>query len=99
MTLLPVRLVLAAGAAEVHLRRRFPRLMWALTPHPPERDQPLAELQRIESDPAYRAVFLAGLDAAIAERHAGRATELEEMAAAADRLRSLVQPGNGERAL
>ncbi|MEU9008537.1 hypothetical protein AB0D12_01850 [Streptomyces sp. NPDC048479] len=97
MKLLPVRLVLAAGAVEVHLRQRFPRIMWALTPRPEPYD-PFAELQRIESDPMYRALFFAELDTAIAERNAERTTELEEIAAAADRLRNLVQPGNGERA-
>ncbi|TQK49781.1 hypothetical protein FBY35_0043 [Streptomyces sp. SLBN-118] len=99
---LPVRIVLAAGAAEVHLRQRFPRIMWALTPHRPERDQPFAELQRIESDTAYRALFLARLDAAIAERSAEQAAELnafvDAVEAAAEQLRNLVRPDNGERA-
>jgi hypothetical protein len=102
VTLLPVRLVLAVGAAEVRVRQRFCRIMWALTPHPPERVQPFAELHRIESDPKYRALFLAGLDAAIAERNAEQGAELEAfldgMEAAADQLRNLVRPDNGERA-
>ncbi|MFD5780864.1 hypothetical protein [Streptomyces sp. NPDC126933] len=65
-----VRLVLAAGAVEVHLRQRFPRIMWALTPHPPAHDQPFVEPH----------AFLDGVDAA------------------ADQLRNLVRPDNGERA-
>ncbi|MFD4141589.1 hypothetical protein [Streptomyces sp. NPDC058572] len=102
MKFLPVQLVLAMGAAEVHLRHSFPRIMWALTPHPPEGDQPFADLQRIESDPAYRALFLAGLDAAIAERNAEHVAELnafvDVVKEAAGELRNLVGPDNGERA-
>ncbi|MCP3822357.1 hypothetical protein NLX86_31010 [Streptomyces sp. A3M-1-3] len=102
MKLLPVRLVLAAGAAEVHMRQRFPRIMWALTPHLPETDEPSAELQRIDSDPEYRALFLAGLDAEIERRNAERAAELQAFAdaldVAADVLRTVLRPDNGERA-
>jgi hypothetical protein len=76
--------------------------MWALTLHPPERDQPFAEPQRIESDPEYRALFLAGPDAAITERSAEHVTELDAFVdgveAAADRLPNLVGTDNGERA-
>ncbi|MFD5031296.1 hypothetical protein ACFWM0_12880 [Streptomyces sp. NPDC058405] len=55
---------------EGHLRQRFPRIMWALTPHPPAHDQPFVEPH----------AFLDGVDAA------------------ADQLRNLVRPDNGERA-
>ncbi|MFJ1592040.1 hypothetical protein ACIOD0_17575 [Kitasatospora albolonga] len=48
---------------EILLRLRFPRLMWALTPRPPERGRPFAELVRIESDSAHRALFYAELGA------------------------------------
>ncbi|MEU3133843.1 hypothetical protein ABZ691_13625 [Streptomyces sp. NPDC006854] len=55
-------------------------------PHP----YPLAELVRIESDPAYRALFCAELDAAIQDRFANRAAVLAEARAVAARLRALV---------
>lgn len=97
MKFLAVRLVLAAGAAEVHLRRHFARIMWALTPHP-ESDEPFAGLQRIESDPEYRALFLAGLDAAIVQCEGERTADLRQIEAAADQLRNLVRTDNGERA-
>ncbi|WP_052874796.1 hypothetical protein [Streptomyces sp. NBC_01439] len=84
----PVRLALAAGAAEVRLRQLFPRIMWALTPSSPERDEPFAEMQRIESDPEYRALFLAGLDAAI----------VQNAEAAVDELRNAIRPDTEERA-
>ncbi|MEU3066881.1 hypothetical protein ABZ712_08160 [Streptomyces sp. NPDC006906] len=63
-------------------------------PHPGPRPDPdpypLAELVRIESDPAYRALFCAELDAAIQDRFANRAAVLAEARAAAARLRALV---------
>ncbi|MET7868754.1 hypothetical protein [Streptomyces cyaneofuscatus] len=80
------------------LRVRAARLTWALTRRRPEPEAPFAELQRIESDPAYRALFLAQLDAAITDRDAEREAVLHEIEAAADRLRRLVGPGDGERA-
>ncbi|MCX4826188.1 hypothetical protein OG883_41720 [Streptomyces sp. NBC_01142] len=72
--------------------------MWALAPRPSKRDEPFVELQRIESDPEYRALFLAGLDAAIVQRNAEHAAEMQRIEAAADHLRNLFRPGNGERA-
>lgn len=100
MKFLPVCLALAAGAAEVNLRQRFPRTMWALTPSPPERDAPFAEVQRIDSDPEYRALFLAGLDIEIQRRDGERAAELQALIdgldTAAERLRTLVRPDDGE---
>ncbi|OON74878.1 hypothetical protein [Streptomyces tsukubensis] len=61
MKLLPVRLVLAAGAAEVHLRRRFPRLMWVVVPRSgAPSDEPFAQLQRIEAELAYNELFFGG---------------------------------------
>ncbi|MEV1047906.1 hypothetical protein [Streptomyces sp. NPDC049916] len=91
---LRVRLHLALGAAEIHLRVRFPGLTSALTRRLRRGVVPFAELVRIESDPAYRALFCAELDAAIAERYAVRtevAEEVEEVEAAADRLRALLR--------
>ncbi|OON74411.1 hypothetical protein [Streptomyces tsukubensis] len=74
-----VRLALVTGAMEVHLRRRFPRLMWALVPRPAVRDKPFAELQRLESEPEFREVFSAQLDAAIIARWAERAAESDAL--------------------
>ncbi|WCD88019.1 hypothetical protein KPP03845_104420 [Streptomyces xanthophaeus] len=52
-------------------------------PEPSEEDRPLAELRRIESDPAYRALFLARLDTAIVRREAERVAFAAAAAAAA----------------
>ncbi|MFD3698976.1 hypothetical protein ACFWUZ_23035 [Streptomyces sp. NPDC058646] len=60
-------------------------------PEPSEEDRPLAELRRIESDPAYRALFLSRLDTAIAGREAERDAFAAAVAAAADRLRGLLR--------
>ncbi|MFE8912206.1 hypothetical protein [Streptomyces globisporus] len=63
-----------------------------MNPHP----HPLAELVRIESDPAYRNLFCAELDAAVQDRFANRATVMAEVQAAAARLRALIlhsEPG------
>ncbi|MFE2976656.1 hypothetical protein [Streptomyces sp. NPDC059258] len=59
-----------------------------MNPHP--HPHPLAELVRIESDPAYRALFCAELDAAIVDLFANRAAVVAEVRAAADLLRALV---------
>ncbi|WP_327385690.1 hypothetical protein [Streptomyces sp. NBC_01207] len=72
----PVRLALAVGAAEVHLRHRFPRIMWALTPRSPAREEPFAELQRMEWDPAFRALFRAELNALIVQSAEAAVTDL-----------------------
>ncbi|MYX13589.1 hypothetical protein GTY67_09145 [Streptomyces sp. SID8374] len=93
-----VRLALALGAAEVHLRLRLPRLMWALTRRPAVRETPFAELVRIESDPAYRALFCAELDAALHDRFAARTAMVEEIEAATERLKALIRHGDHERA-
>ncbi|MEU3322088.1 MULTISPECIES: hypothetical protein [unclassified Streptomyces] len=61
--------------------------------NPQQASQPLAELVRIESDPAYRALFCAELDAAILDRFANRAAVVAEVQAAADRLRALILHG------
>ncbi|MFJ6511780.1 hypothetical protein ACIQMO_03675 [Streptomyces sp. NPDC091406] len=61
-----------------------------MNPHPHPQPHPLDELIRIESDPAYRALFCAELDAAIQDRFANRAAVVAEVQAAADRLRALV---------
>ena len=61
-------------------------------PYPPEGDGPEAELRRMESDPAYRALFLTLLDAALARREAERGAFAVGALAAAERLRSLVRP-------
>ncbi|MFD8692976.1 hypothetical protein [Streptomyces sp. NPDC059651] len=61
----------------------------------------LSELDRIDSDPESRALFLAGLDAAIAERATAEVAELEAFAdaveLAAETLQAVIRP-NGERA-
>ncbi|MGA6168890.1 hypothetical protein ACPEIF_01355 [Streptomyces sp. NPDC012600] len=88
------RLTLALGAAEIHLRLRFPRLMWAFTRRPAEPPTPFAELQRIETDPAYRAQFLARLNAAITDRDAEREAVVHAIEAAAEHLRHLVTDPN-----
>ncbi|WP_328319284.1 hypothetical protein [Streptomyces sp. NBC_00388] len=99
MTLSLIRLVFAAGVVQALLRRRFPRIMRlrTLTPQRPELPALFAELQRIETDLAYRTRFFAGLNAALAERNAERMAELESLRTAVDHLRNLVHSGNGER--
>ncbi|MFF0057417.1 hypothetical protein ACFYRI_23850 [Streptomyces microflavus] len=87
------RLVLALGAAEIQVRLRLPRLMSALTRRAAQPDSPLAELVRIESDPAYRALFCAELDAALEERLATRIAVVKEVEAAAERLKALIRHG------
>ncbi|MFE2374901.1 hypothetical protein [Streptomyces sp. NPDC059398] len=99
MTLSLVRLVFAAGVVQVHLRRRLPRLMRVLNPQRPGLPALFAELQRIESDLAYRTRFFAGLNAAVAERNAERLAELEALRTAVDHLRDLVGSAHGERAV
>ncbi len=64
-----------------------------MNPQPYPHAHPLAELVRIESDPAYRALFCAELDAAIQDRFANRAAVVAEFQAAADRLRTLILHG------
>ncbi|MGK3089063.1 hypothetical protein ACG93S_04215 [Streptomyces sp. WAC01490] len=98
LTRLRVRFTLALGAAEIHLRLRLPRLMYALTRRPATPTAPFAELVRIESDPAYRALFCAGLDAALHDRLATRTAVVAEIEAAAEQLRDLVQRGDHGRA-
>ncbi|MFD4276514.1 hypothetical protein R2B67_10505 [Streptomyces cyaneofuscatus] len=95
---LRVRLVLLLGAAEIRLRLRLPRLRWALTRRPADRESPFAELVRIEADPAYRALFFAGLDAALEDRLATRTAVVAEIEAAAEQLRDLVQRSDHGRA-
>ncbi|WP_308342316.1 hypothetical protein [Streptomyces sp. MW-W600-10] len=90
-TRLRVRLLLAFGAAEVHLRLSFSGLMRVLARRPARPVAPFAELVRIESDPAYRALFFAELDEAIESRHAARMAMVEEVEVAAERLRSLIR--------
>nr|WP_203611735.1 hypothetical protein [Streptomyces cyaneofuscatus] len=86
------------GAAEIHLRLRLPRLTYALTRHPADRESPFAELVRIESDPAYRALFFAELDAALHDQIATRTAVVEEIEAAAERLKALILHGDHGRA-
>ncbi|SCE20295.1 hypothetical protein GA0115243_108413 [Streptomyces sp. ScaeMP-e83] len=64
--------------------------MWALTPRRSEHDEPFAELVRIESDPVYRALFFAELDAALSDRLAECKAMVDEVARAADALRAWV---------
>ncbi|MFD3787929.1 hypothetical protein [Streptomyces cyaneofuscatus] len=95
---LRVRLTLALGAAEIHLRLRLSALLWALTRRTAVREAPFAELVRIESDPAYRALFCAELDAALHDRLAPRTAVVEEIEAAAERLEALIRHGDHGRA-
>ncbi|MDT0492782.1 hypothetical protein RM717_19960 [Streptomyces griseus] len=94
LTRLRVRLTLALGAAEIHLRLHLPRLNWAFTCRRTAPDAPFAELQRIETDPAYRALFLARLNAAITDRDAEREAVTHAIEAAAEHLRHLVTDPN-----
>ncbi|WP_405399365.1 hypothetical protein [Streptomyces microflavus] len=95
---LRVRLVLALGAAEIRARLRLPRLMWALTRRPAHPTSPFDELVRIESDPTYRALFCAELDAALEDRLATRTAVVDEIEAAAERLKALIRHGDHGRA-
>ncbi|MEU9673429.1 MULTISPECIES: hypothetical protein [Streptomyces] len=61
--------------------------------NPQPHSHPLSELVRIESDPAYRALFCAELDATIQDRFANRAAVVAEVRAAADQLRALILHG------
>lgn len=79
-------------------RLRLSRLLRALTRCPQGPAAPFAELVSIESDPAYRALFCAELDAALHDRLATRTAVVEEIEAAADRLRTLIRYGKHRRA-
>lgn len=68
-----VWLVLAAGAVNVLLRIRFPRLMWAVTTTSRERRALMSELQRLESDPLFAAEWRTALDTAWDQRVFDRA--------------------------
>lgn len=54
------------------------------------RDEPFAVLQRIASDPEFRALFLAELNVSLDARNAARAAESEDWCVAVDRLLVLV---------
>ncbi|WP_254870588.1 hypothetical protein [Streptomyces sp. KAI-26] len=87
------------SSLRTRLRDHLARIARALTrTHRPV--SPLDELVRIETDPAYRALFFAQLDAALDDRHAAeQTTAVEEIKAAAERLRALIRsPGDHERA-
>ncbi|MFD3412968.1 hypothetical protein [Streptomyces cyaneofuscatus] len=88
---LRVRGALLLEAAEIHLRLRRPR-------RPAQPTAALAELVRIEADPAYRALFFAGLDVALEDRFATETAAVEEIEAAAERLKALVRYDDHERA-
>lgn len=64
-----------------------------MKPQPTGRGGLLAELQRIEAEPEFRAAFLAGLSAAIDRRNAQRVAESEAWCMAVDRLRGSADPG------
>ncbi|WP_405777870.1 hypothetical protein [Streptomyces sp. NBC_00859] len=97
MTYSLVRTALVAGVVQVLLHRYLSRLKRVLTPQRHGLPALFAELQRIETDLAYRTRFFAGLNAALAERNAERMAELESLRTAVDHLRTLVHSGNGER--
>ncbi|MGW5292239.1 hypothetical protein [Streptomyces bacillaris] len=87
------------SSLRTRLRDHLARIARALTrTHRPV--SPLDELVRIETDPAYRALFFAQLDAALDNRHAAeQSAVVEEIEAAAERLRALIRsPGDHERA-
>ncbi|MEU9203019.1 hypothetical protein [Streptomyces sp. NPDC048332] len=63
-----------------------------MRPHRARRDEQFAELQRIESDPEFRALFLAELNVSLDARNAARAAESEGWCVAVDRLLVLVEP-------
>ncbi|MEU8506815.1 hypothetical protein AB0C40_19185 [Streptomyces brevispora] len=86
------------GSAEIRLRTRFPRFMDALTPRPRRADVLSVELDRIASDPATRALFLAALDTAIAAHIAEAAESAAFTEAATGTLHAVVRPPTGERA-
>ncbi|MFF3210571.1 hypothetical protein ACFYYB_07895 [Streptomyces sp. NPDC002886] len=73
----PVRLALAVGAAETRLHQHFPRIMRTLIRFSPARAAPFAELQRLETDPAFRALFRAELSACIVQNAEAAVTELQ----------------------
>ncbi|KAB2594251.1 hypothetical protein [Streptomyces arboris] len=95
---LRVRLAPTLRAAGIRPRLRLPRLTYALTRRPATPAAPFAELVRIESDPAYRALFCAELDAALHDRLATRTAVVEEIEAAAERLKALIRHGDHGRA-
>ncbi|WP_217689194.1 hypothetical protein [Streptomyces sp. CAI-155] len=87
------------SSLRTRLRDHLARIARALTrTHRP--CSPFEELVRIETDPVYRALFFAQLDAALDDRHAAeQTTAVEEIKAAAERLRALIRsPGDHERA-
>lgn len=87
------------SSLRTRLRDHLARIARALTrTHRP--CSPFEELVRIESDPVYRALFFAQLDAALDDRHAAeQSAVVEEIEAAAERLRALIRsPGDHERA-
>ncbi|MCX4725736.1 hypothetical protein ACIPW9_11235 [Streptomyces sp. NPDC090052] len=92
MTYSLVRLALVAGALQVLMRRRLPRILLVLTRQRPKQPALFAELLHIETDLAYRARFFAGLNAALAERNAERIAELEALRTALAQLRNPVSP-------
>ncbi|MFI5757628.1 hypothetical protein [Streptomyces sp. NPDC051569] len=55
--------VLAAGALNVFLRLRFPRIVWVLSTTSGERRALMSELQRLESDPLFAAEWRDALHA------------------------------------
>lgn len=73
----PVRLALAVGAAEHRLHQRFPRLGRVLVRSSPARAAPFEELLRLETDPAFRALFRAELGTAIVWNAEAAVTELQ----------------------
>lgn len=84
----PVRLALAVGAAEHRVHQYFPQLIRVLTRSSPARAAPFEELLRLETDPAFRALFRTELDTAIVRN---------AQAALLD-LRHAIRPDSEERA-
>lgn len=97
MTYALVRLALVAGALQVLLRRRLPCILRVLAPQRFGLPALFAELQRIETDLAYRVRFFAGLNAALAERNAERVAELDALRTALNQLRNPVSPATADK--
>lgn len=105
MKLIPVRLVLAAGAAEIRLRTRFPRIMDAFTRQRNRANELPLMWDHIDPDAESRARFFAALDVAIDRRVSERVAEAAELdlfvasvEAAAERLKAVCAPPAPEHA-
>ncbi|MEU8503461.1 hypothetical protein AB0C40_01785 [Streptomyces brevispora] len=102
---IPVRLVLAVGAAEIRLRTRFPRIMDAFTRQRDRVNELPVTWDHIDPDGESRARFFAALDVAIEQRVTERDAETAQLdafvasvEAAAETLKAVSGPPPRERA-